>query len=132
MKTILALAAALCVSTQIANAQTTDEQLLGAIAGAALGSTVGDGDGRKAAMVIGAIIGYRNGDRILNARDRRQFMSMDANDFHYYCRHEVPYRYSQQRNTYNMWMRGCMNRLARQQRQFEREAYEDGYYGPSN
>jgi len=40
------------------------EQILGAIAGGALGSTIGDGDGRKAATVIGAIIGYRMGERV--------------------------------------------------------------------
>ena len=133
MKTSLALVAVIGLTlTPIVNAQTSDEQLLGAIAGAALGSTIGDGDGRKAAMVVGAILGYRNGERLLNGGERRQFISMDANDFHYYCRNRIPYRYSQERNTYNMWMRGCMNRLRQQQREFEREAYEDGYYGSSN
>jgi uncharacterized protein YcfJ len=133
-KSILATTAVLLIGfgSVTAKAQSSEEQILGAIAGGALGSTIGDGDGRKAAMVIGAILGYRHGDRILNPRDRRQFMSMGNNDFRRYCRHEVPYQYSHRRSTHDMWIRGCVDRLSRQQRELEREAYEDGLYGPSH
>ena len=133
MKTILALVAAASMTLMPqANAQSSEEQLLGAIAGYYLGNSVGDGDGRRAARVIGAVIGYRYGNEILGSRDRQQFMSMDRNDFHYHCSHQVPYQYNRQHNTRNMWIRGCVNRLSQQQRQFEREAYEDGLYGSSN
>lgn len=47
------------------------EKLLGAIAGGVLGSTVGKGDGRKAAIVAGAVLGYRYGDQILNSNSNR-------------------------------------------------------------
>lgn len=134
IKSILATTAILLIGfgSVAAKAQSSEEQILGAIAGGALGSTIGDGDGRKAAMVIGAILGYRHGDRILNPRDRRQFIIMDRNDFRRFCRSEVPYRYSHNRNTHDLWVRGCVDRLSRQQRDLEREAYEDGLYGPSN
>ena len=82
-KSILAITAALLIGfgSTDANAQSSEEQLLGAIAGGYLGSTIGKGDGRKAATVIGAIIGYRMGERVLNPNDHRQFVSLDRNDF---------------------------------------------------
>ena len=132
-KSILATTAVLLIGfgSVSAKAQSSEEQILGAIAGGYLGSTIGDGDGRKAATVIGAIIGYRMGEQILNPRDRRRFMSMNREDFYDYCQYEVPYRYTHRRNTRDMWVRGCVERLHRQQRQLEREAYEDGLYGPA-
>jgi len=115
-----------------ANAQSTEE-VLGAIAGAALGSTIGDGDGRKAATVIGAIIGYRMGERVLGGNERNEFLELNAQDFRHFCRHEVPYRYNQDRRLRERWVNGCVARLHRQQRELEREAYNDGYYnGPTN
>ena len=49
------------------------DKLLGAIAGGVLGSTVGKGDGRKAAIVAGAVLGYRYGDQLLNTSSNRQY-----------------------------------------------------------
>ena len=114
-----------------ARSQST-EQLLGAIAGGALGSTIGDGDGRKAATVIGAIIGYRMGERVLNSRDHQDFLLLNHRDFRYYCSREVPSKYDYYDNLRNRWIAGCVQRLQRHQRELEREAYEDGYYGPAN
>ena len=114
-----------------ARSQST-EQVLGAIAGGALGSTIGDGDGQKAATVIGAIIGYRMGERVLNSDDHRNFMRLDSNDFRRWCRHEVPAQYEEHSNLKNRWIAGCVQRLQRQQRELEREAYEDGLNGSSN
>ena len=102
------------------------EQVLGAIAGGALGSTIGDGDGRKAATVIGAIIGYRMGERVLNQDERREFLKYNKDDFFWYCRSQVPHEYYQQDNLRKMWIQGCVERLHRQQRRLEREAYLDG------
>ena len=110
----------------------SSEQILGAIAGGALGSTIGDGDGKKAATVIGAIIGYRMGERVLAPNDRREFMSLDRNDFVRYCRRQVPYEYDRRENLRKMWIQGCVDRLHTQQRRLEREAYEDGLNGPTN
>jgi len=104
----------------------TSEQLLGAIAGGALGSTIGDGDGRKAATVIGAIIGYRMGERVLNPNERREFVHLGQNDLRWYCNREVPHRYMHDRNLSDMWVRGCVQRLHNQQRELERQAYLDG------
>ena len=133
MKTILALAVAVGITwTPIVNAQISDEELLGAIAGGMLGNSVGDGDGRKAATVIGAIIGYRMGERVLGRHDRDNFARLNHDDFRYWCRHQVPYRYQYERNLRDRWVSGCVNRLNRQQRDLEREAYEDGYRGFTN
>lgn len=101
------------------------EQLLGAIAGGALGSTIGQGDGRKAATVIGAIIGYRMGERVLDKHQRDQFLDLREDDFRYYCRREVPHEYNRRENLRRMWIQGCVDRLHRQQRRLEKEAYED-------
>ncbi len=115
-----------------ARSQST-EQVLGAIAGGALGSTVGDGDGQKAATVIGAIIGYRMGERVLRSDEHKQFMDLNPNDFRRWCRHEVPARYEQYPNLKDRWIAGCVQRLQRQQRELEREAYMDGLNnGPAN
>jgi len=127
----------MCVSLQSGTAAAQEgpstEEILGAIAGGALGSTIGQGDGRKAATVIGAIIGYRMGERVLHPRDRRDFLSLRGDDFRYFCMREVPYEYNRRDNLRRMWIQGCVERLYRQQRRLEREAYEDGLrYGFTN
>jgi len=119
----------------IANAQKdpSREEVLGAIAGGALGSTIGDGDGKRIATVIGAVIGYRMGDRILNPNHREIFLDYNRNDLSYYCRGQVPFEYYYRDNLRRSWIRGCVDRLQRQQYRLEREAYEDGYkHGPAN
>jgi uncharacterized protein YcfJ len=121
----------MCVSLlfgSIAMAQEgpSTEQVLGAIAGGALGSTIGDGDGKKAATVIGAIIGYRMGERVLSTKDHQDFMTLNEHDFRRYCRHEVPSRYNHDRRLTERWIMGCVHRLERQQKELEREAYLDG------
>ena len=115
-----------------ANAQSSEEQILGAIAGGALGSTIGDGDGGKAAIVIGAIIGYRLGERLLNPHDRTDFLSLNSNDLYRFCRRQVPYEYDRRENVRRMWIQGCVDRLHNQQLRLEQEAYEDGLNGSSN
>lgn len=102
------------------------EQVLGAIAGGALGSTIGDGDGRKAATVIGAIIGWRMGERVLGNEDHRNFLRLNAGDFQGWCRAEVPHRYAHDQRLSRSWIAGCVQRLQNQQRALERQAYLDG------
>ena len=111
----------------------SSEQILGAIAGGALGSTIGDGDGKKAATVIGAIIGYRMGERVLSSKDHGEFMRLNEHDFRRWCRNEVPARYSHDRRLADRWTMGCVHRLERQQKELEREAYMEGLNdGPAN
>jgi uncharacterized protein YcfJ len=133
MKCIPVIIASLLLgfSSTVANTQST-EQVLGAIAGGALGSTIGDGDGQKAATVIGAIIGYRMGERVLRSDEHRDFMRLDQNDFRRWCRSEVPHRYEQYSNLRDRWIAGCVTRLQRQQRELERQAFEDGLNGSAN
>ena len=133
-KSILATTAVLLIGfgSVTAKAQSSEEQILGAIAGGYLGSTIGQGDGRKAATIIGAIIGYRNGERILGSRDRSRFIELNDYDLNDYCRSEVPREYRHRYRLRDQWINGCMQRLRRQQRELEREAYEDGLYGSSN
>lgn len=104
----------------------TAEQVLGAIAGGALGSTIGDGDGRKAATVIGAIIGWRMGERVLGKEDHQNFLRLDARDLQGWCRTEVPQRYAHDPRLARSWVAGCVQRLQNQQRSLERQAYLDG------
>jgi uncharacterized protein YcfJ len=123
--------AVMCVSllfgsNVMAQESPSTEQVLGAIAGGALGSTIGDGDGKKAATVIGAIIGWRMGERVLSTKDHGQFLTLNENDFRRYCRNEVPARYSHDRRLAERWVSGCVVRLERQQKELEREAYLDG------
>jgi hypothetical protein len=129
MKHIPAITAALLLgcSSIAANAQST-EQVLGAIAGGALGSTIGDGDGRKAATVIGAIIGYRNGEVILGTNDDYYHESYSDRRYRFerYCYREVPEYYLNDRNVANSWVRGCVQKLQKRQRELERQAYLDG------
>ena len=131
---LLAMSATLLIGfgSTDANAQSSEEQILGAIAGGALGSTIGDGDGGKAAIVIGAIIGYRLGERLLNPHDRTDFLSLNSNDLYRFCRRQVPYEYDRRENVRRMWIQGCVDRLQTQQLRLEQEAYEDGLNGSSN
>ena len=122
----LVIIAALLSGYASAQEGPSTEEILGAIAGGALGSTIGDGDGKKAATVIGAIIGYRMGERVLSTKEHGQFLALNENDFRRYCRHEVPGRYSHDRRLANRWIQGCVVRLERQQKELEREAYLDG------
>jgi hypothetical protein len=119
----------------------SSEQVLGAIAGGALGSTIGQGDGKKAATVIGAIIGYRNGDRFLNPNQDRHFDSRNYAAYpdregrnwferrrkaEWECRHEVPSMYWGDVQMSEAWIKGCIERKLRNLAQLERDAYMDG------
>lgn len=130
MKRILAITAALLIgSVSISAKAQSTEQVLGAIAGGALGSTIGDGDGRKAATVIGAIIGYRNGETILGSADQSSYNESYTDRrqrFEYYCSKEVPIHYMENYNLARNWIRGCVQKLQRHQRDLERQAYLDG------
>jgi len=125
----LVIIAALLSGYASAQEGPSTEEILGAIAGGALGSTIGDGDGRKAATVIGAIIGYRNGEAILGAGDRELYHESYTDRrrrFETYCTAEVPSYYADNYNLSRNWIRGCVEKLQRRQRDLERQAYLDG------
>lgn len=131
MKYVTVTIATLLIGSGNAMAQQgpSTEQVLGAAAGAAIGNSIGDGDGRKIATVLGAIIGYRNGEAILG-KPERYFYEESYSDrrerFEYYCRKEVPVEYEYDRNLARSWVRGCTDKLNRKQRELERQAYLDG------
>lgn len=122
------------------------EQVLGAIAGGALGSTIGQGDGKKAATVLGAIIGYRNGDRFLNPNQDQHFQPPSYQVRGYpnragrdwfarrrqaerECRHELPSMYWGDVELSEAWVKGCIERKLRLRAELERDAYQDGREG---
>lgn len=123
---VLFLASLLMSAPALAQQNPSTEQVLGAIAGGALGSTIGSGDGKKAATVIGAIIGWRMGERVLGDEDHRDFLRLDARDLQGWCRTEVPQRYAYDQRLARAWVNGCVQRLQNQQRSLERQAYIDG------
>ena len=104
-------------------------QLLGAIAGGYLGSSVGDGDGRRAATVIGAILGWRYGNELLGENNyayQQEFRSYRNNHFYRYCNNIVPPNYSRNEGVRRSWISGCVQRLTIEQQQLEQQAYEAG------
>ena len=126
MMRIVLLSFMLMAAPALAQQDPSAEQVLGAIAGGALGSTIGDGDGRKAATVIGAIIGWRMGERVLGNDDHQDFLRLNARDFQGWCRAEVPQRYAHDQRLARSWIAGCVQRLENQQRSLERQAYLAG------
>ena len=128
---IIAISATLLLGCGNAFAQQdpSTEKILGAIAGGTLGNTIGDGDGRKAAIVLGAIIGYRNGEVIFGESTKDTYgesYSQRTRRFERYCRDELPNQYAYDDELARSWIRGCKEKLNRAQRQLVRQAYLDG------
>lgn len=132
MKTLLATSLLLVSSIAVAQENPSAEQILGAIAGGAIGNSIGDGDGRKAATVVGAIIGYRMGEQILGSKEKYPGIGNTQSDFRRYCSSRVPTEYFEYNSLRENWVRGCIQRLNREQRELERQAYEDGLNGSTN
>jgi len=122
-----------------AYADEEDEKLLGAIAGGYLGSTIGDGDGKTAATVLGAIIGYNVGPQVLgnsqgytyryhgyHDRSWRQLRYRQA-DVYRLCDRRNPY--PKDSRFYWSYNRGCVQRLSEEMREMEQHVYEQGYRG---
>ena len=119
-----------------AYADDQDEKILGAVAGGYLGSTIGGGDGKTVATVLGAIIGYNVGPQVLgnsqgytygyHDRQWRQPRHRQA-DIYKLCDRENPYR--KDSRFYWSYNRGCVQRLSDEIRELEQQAYEQGYRG---
>ena len=113
----------------MAQEEDSTNQLLGAIAGYYLGNSIGSGDGRDAARVIGAMIGWRYGNKILGADEQqyyRDFSNYGSREFTNYCRNRVPPRFDMDRDTRRYWINGCVQNLEEKKRQLEYEAYQAG------
>jgi uncharacterized protein YcfJ len=136
MKTLVAITFALLSTTAFAQDYYAEEReqqnkLLAAIAGGYLGSTIGSGDGRTAATVLGAIIGYRHGDKILEGNRHKHYVydrpRYRQADIYKICEYENPY--PRDSRFYWQYNRGCVQRLSEEMRQLEQYAYEQGYKG---
>jgi len=110
--------------SSVANAQSSDtDKLTGAVVGGLIGSTIGDGDGKKIATALGIIIGARMADG--ERYEKRDFVRE--------CRRNVPLRYKDNEGAKRAWMRGCVYNLEDIQARLEREAYNEGANnGPTN
>jgi uncharacterized protein YcfJ len=142
MKTLVAITLALLSTTAYAQSYAEDKEqqnkLIGAIAGGYLGSTIGGGDGKTAATVLGAVLGYKFGDKILEDNSHKVY-NHDSKYYGYYqpryrqadiyklCDHRNPYH--KDSRMYWSYNRGCVQRLSEQVRQLEQDAYEQGYQG---
>ena len=134
MKKLLLLTLVLLVPA--AYAEDKDEKLLGAIAGGYLGSTIGGGDGKKLATVLGAIIGYNVGPQVLGNSQGYTYGYHDRSwrkptyrqaDIYKLCDRENPY--NKDSRFYWQYNRGCVQRLSEEMRELEQHVYEQGYQG---
>ena len=134
MKKLLLITLLALVPSAYADEQ--DEKILGAVAGGYLGSTIGGGDGKTVATVLGAIIGYNVGPQVLgnshgytygyHDRQWRQPQYRQA-DIYKLCDRRNPY--PRDSRFYWSYNRGCVQRMSENVRAMEREAYEEGLYG---
>lgn len=126
-KSILVITAILLLGSQSAKAQSIEDidVLLSAAAGAAIGSTIGDGDGRRIATAIGGLIGANM------ARDRYGHRH-HGRSFYSYCRDRVPPQYRNNAGVARSWIEGCVARVEQRQYELEQQAYEEAFNGPSN
>lgn len=124
---LVVMSAALLLGSQSTIAQTQGDidVLLGAAAGAAIGSTIGDGDGRKIATVVGGLIGANM------ARDRHGYRYVGKR-FESYCKDNVPAQYRNNLGVARSWVEGCVARLEQRQAELEQQAFEEALNGPAN
>ena len=124
---LVAISAILLLGSQSTIAQTQDDidVLLGAAAGAAIGSTIGDGDGQKIATVLGGLIGANM------ARDRNSYRYVGKR-FESYCKDKVPAQYRNNLGVARSWVEGCVARLEQRQAELEQQAFEEALNGPAN
>ena len=124
---LVVMSVALLLGSQSIRAQSNEDidVLLGAAAGAAIGSTIGDGDGRKIATVVGGLIGANM------ARDRNGYRYVGKR-FESYCKDKVPSQYRNNVGVARSWIEGCVARLEQRQAELEQQAFEEALNGPAN
>lgn len=143
MKHIVAIILMLASTQAIAheNRYESKEQgnkLLGAIAGGYLGSTIGAGDGKTAATVIGAVLGFRFGDKVLGnehsppppPRYTPPPVMYRQADIYNVCKRENPYH--QDSRFFESYQRGCIQRESERLRYYEKLIEQQGYKGYNN
>lgn len=94
---------------------------LGATIGGLIGSTIGQGDGRKVATAVGAVIGYQLAADTADGLSRQQYRRLERR-----CRAAIPAAYSVNAGAAKAWVAGCVEREIRNQQDLEQEAYEHG------
>lgn len=124
---VLAVSLLLLAGSATVSAQSGEDidVLLGAAAGAAIGSTIGDGDGQKIATVLGGLIGAGM------ARDRHGYRYAGKR-FESYCKDKVPNQYRNNLGVARSWVEGCVARLEQRQAELEQQAFEEALNGPAN
>jgi len=124
---LVVMSAVLLLGSQSTAAQNQGDidVLLGAAAGAAIGSTIGDGDGRKIATVVGGLIGAEM------ARDRNGYRYVGRR-FESYCKDRIPAEYRNNVGVARSWVQGCVARLEQRQAELEQQAFEEALNGPAN
>ena len=124
---LVVTSAILLIGSGSAFAQSSEDidVLLGAAAGAAIGSTIGDGDGQKIATVLGGLIGANM------ARDRNSYRYVGKR-FESYCKDKVPSQYRNNLGVARSWVEGCVARLEQRQAELEQQAFEEALNGPAN
>lgn len=124
---VLAVSVLLLAGSGTVSAQSSEDidVLLGAAAGAAIGSTIGDGDGQKIATVLGGLIGANM------ARDRHGYRYVGKR-FESYCKDKVPAQYRNNLGVSRSWIEGCVVRLEQRQAELEQQAFEEALNGPAN
>lgn len=134
MKKLLLLTLLILAPAAYANEE--DEKILGAIAGGYLGSTIGGGDGKTIATVLGAIVGYNVGPQVLGNSQSYTYGYHDRSWKQPRYRQADVYKLCDRRNPYPKdsrfywsYNRGCVQRLSEEIREMEQDAYEQGYRG---
>ena len=94
---------------------------LGATLGGLIGSTIGQGDGRRLATAVGAVMGYQLASETPSALSRHHYRRLQRR-----CAAAVPATYSENRGAAKAWVEGCIDREAKVQIDLEQEAYESG------
>lgn len=118
--------------TGCASAQTQGEsQAMGALVGGTLGYILGDGSGHQkeiaaGAAVAGALVGGATYDRRAPERNTG-YQPQSAYDARDYCESQVPQVYRNNYGARESWIRGCAQREAQRQQEFENRAYHEGY-----
>lgn len=115
-----------------ASAQSQGEsQAMGAIVGGTLGYILGDGSGHQkeiaaGAAVAGALVGGATYDRRAPEYNSG-YQPLSPYDARNYCESQVPQIYRNNYGARENWIRGCAEREAQRQQEFENRAYRDGY-----
>lgn len=115
-----------------ASAQSQGEsQTMGALIGGTLGYVLGDGSGNQKEIAAGgAVAGALLGGAAYNRREpsyNSSYPQSGPYDARGYCESQVPQIYRENYGARENWIRGCAEREAQRQQEFENRAYRDGY-----